>query len=55
MGARYIGKIIGADLIVSSPEVERPTSLRYLHGDNWYGSLKNEMSLPLGPFQDQEK
>ena len=28
-----------------------PSSLRYLHGDNWYGSLKNEMSLPLGPFQ----
>ena len=44
------GKIAGTKLAVFSPEVDEPIAIRYLHAAPWYGSVKNEMSVPLGPF-----
>lgn len=38
-------------LVVSSADVPKPTGLRYLHSQPWYGSLHAETSLPLGAFQ----
>ena len=44
------GKISGETLSVASSEVVEPRSIRYLHSAPWYGSIKNELSLPIGPF-----
>ncbi len=37
-------------LVIASPEVPKPTGLRYLHSAPWYGSLHADTSLPLGAF-----
>lgn len=47
---RYEGALEGKDVIISADEVAAPKAIRYLHARPWFGSLYNEMGLPLGAF-----
>jgi sialate O-acetylesterase len=45
------GEIEAGDSIVLEAEgVDSPSSVRYLHSSPWFGSVYNEVDLPLGPF-----
>jgi len=46
----YRGQITNEELVVFSPQVKEPKSLRYLHSDPWRGYLLNEAGLPVGAF-----
>ena len=48
---RSTGRVKGAELIVSSPDVPEPRALRYLYVPPWKGTFFNEVGLPLGPFR----
>lgn len=45
-----LGTIKGKELVVYSDEVKEPVKLRYLYSKPWFGSLYNEVNLPLGAF-----
>jgi sialate O-acetylesterase len=44
-------RIKGNHLIVSSPEVKRPVSVRYCFDDATIGNLFNREGLPVAPFR----
>ena len=44
------GALEGRDIVLSAEGVPAPTAVRYLHSSPWFGSLYNEMGLPLGAF-----
>lgn len=45
------GEIEDGDCIVLEAKgVDEPRSVRYLHSSPWFGSVYNEVDLPLGPF-----
>ena len=48
---RYEGALEGRDVVISADGVDVPKAVRYLHASPWFGSLYNEMGLPLGAFQ----
>ena len=43
--------IDGAEIVVASDKVERPVKVRYMGRPRTSGTLYNEASLPLGPFE----
>ena len=45
------GEFIGNEIRLSSPGVTNPKAVRYLFNSPWKGSVFNEVSLPLGPFE----
>ena len=47
---RYEGALDGKDVVISADGVKAPVSVRYLHARPWFGSLYNEMGVPLGAF-----
>lgn len=47
---RYEGALEGKDIVISADGVANPKAVRYLHTRPWFGSLYNEMGLPLGAF-----
>lgn len=55
LGVSENGAVTGTVLTVRSEEVKEPVMVRYLGRNRSMGTLFNEVSLPLGPFQDQEK
>lgn len=44
------GSIKGKDLVVFADGVKSPKKLRYLYSKPWFGSLYNQVALPLGAF-----
>ena len=44
------GQLDGTRIILSSPEVTAPVSVRYLFKRPWRGCLYNEANLPMGAF-----
>ena len=46
----FKGHVEGKDLVVAADGVAAPKKLRYLASSPWFGSLYNEVSLPLGSF-----
>lgn len=40
----------GCAIVLEAKGVASPRSVRYLHSDPWFGSIYNEVDLPLGPF-----
>ena len=46
----YLGQVEGRELVVEAAGVPEPKRLRYLYSRPWYGSLYNEVGLPLGSF-----
>ena len=55
LGVSENGAVTGTVLTVRSEEVKEPVMVRYLGRNRSMGTLFNEVSLPLGPFQDQKK
>jgi sialate O-acetylesterase len=47
----YHGGVKGNELIISADGVKEPKKLRYLHSAPWFGSVYNEVCLPLGAFR----
>ena len=45
------GIVDGKDLIVSSEKVPNPVKVRYMGKNRTAGTLFNEVTLPLGPFE----
>lgn len=45
------GEFAGNEIRLSAPGVKRPKAVRYLFNSPWKGSVFNEASLPLGPFE----
>ena len=50
---RYEGALEGREVTLVAEGVDAPVAVRYLHASPWFGSLYNEMGLPLGAFQAQ--
>ena len=46
----YKGSLDGARIVVSADGVKEPKKLRYLYSTPWFGSIYNEVNLPLGAF-----
>ena len=46
----YLGSLEGAQIVVSAEGVTEPKKLRYLYSAPWFGSIYNEVNLPLGAF-----
>jgi sialate O-acetylesterase len=46
----YLGTLEGAQIVVSADGVAEPKKLRYLYSAPWFGSIYNEVNLPLGSF-----
>ena len=46
----YLGTLEGAQIVVSAEGVAEPKKLRYLYSAPWFGSIYNEVNLPLGSF-----
>ena len=40
----------GPSIVVAAKDVKEPKKLRYLHSSPWFGSVYNEVNLPLGAF-----
>ncbi len=45
------GEFAGSEIQLSAPGVKKPKTVRYLFNSPWKGSVFNEASLPLGPFE----
>lgn len=45
------GEFSGNEIVLSSSGAVAPTAVRYLFNSPWIGSVFNEASLPLGPFE----
>ena len=50
VNVRGDGNVNGADLVVAADGVQEPLRLRYLAKSPFTGTLYNDVSLPLGPF-----
>ena len=48
--ATYSGTIEGVKIVVAADGVKEPKKLRYLYSSPWFGSIYNEVNLPLGAF-----
>ncbi|MBR4654814.1 MAG: hypothetical protein IKO72_15770 [Kiritimatiellae bacterium] len=46
----YNGSLEGAKIVVAAEGVAAPKKLRYLYSRPWFGSIYNEVNLPLGSF-----
>jgi len=46
----YSGTLEGAKIVVSADGIKEPKKLRYLYSSPWFGSIYNEVNLPLGAF-----
>ena len=46
----YGGTLDGAKIVVSADGIKEPKKLRYLYSSPWFGSIYNEVNLPLGAF-----
>ena len=46
----YLGPLDGAQIVVAAEGVAEPKKLRYLYSAPWFGSIYNEVNLPLGAF-----
>ena len=46
----YGGTLEGAKVVVAAEGVKAPKKLRYLYSSPWFGSIYNEVNLPLGAF-----
>ena len=46
----YHGTLDGPRIAVSAPGVKEPKKLRYLYSSPWFGSIYNDVNLPLGAF-----
>ena len=46
----HLGKLKDAQIVLSADGVAKPTKLRYLYSSPWFGSIYNEVNLPLGAF-----
>ena len=46
----YNGMLDDAKIVVSADGVKEPKKLRYLYSAPWFGSIYNEVNLPLGAF-----
>ena len=40
----------GPEIVLVADGVSEPKKVRYLHSRPWYGSVYNEVNLPIGPF-----
>ena len=49
------GPVTGTDLVVSAPDVPDPVKVRYMGKNRTMGTLYNQASLPLGPFEAAKK
>lgn len=47
-------RIEGKSVVVSSPMIAQPASVRYAWGDNPEGNLFNEVNLPAAPFRTDD-
>ena len=48
--SEYRGDFAGKEIVLFSPEVPEPKSVRYLFSRPWRGTVYNEARLPLGAF-----
>ena len=46
----YSGTLDGPRIVVSAEGVAEPKKLRYLYSAPWFGSIYNDVNLPLGAF-----
>lgn len=46
----YHGTLDGPRIVVSAEGVKEPKKLRYLYSSPWFGSIYNDVNLPLGAF-----
>ena len=46
----YNGSLQDSRVVVSAAGVKEPKKLRYLYSSPWFGSIYNEVNLPLGAF-----
>ncbi len=46
----YNGPLSGPQIVVAAEGVKEPKKLRYLHSSPWFGSIYNQVNLPLGAF-----
>ncbi len=46
----YLGTLDGAQIVVAADGIAEPKKLRYLYSRPWFGSIYNEVNLPLGAF-----
>jgi sialate O-acetylesterase len=46
----YNGPLSGPQIVVAAEGVKEPKKLRYLHSSPWFGSIYNDVNLPLGAF-----
>ena len=46
----YSGPISGPHIVVAADGVTEPKKLRYLYSSPWFGSVYNQVNLPLGAF-----
>ena len=44
------GGLVGSKVVLKAKDVTAPKKLRYLYSAPWFGSLYNEVGLPLGAF-----
>ena len=44
------GPLAGPRIVVAAEGVKEPKKLRYLHSSPWFGSVYNQVNLPLGAF-----
>ena len=47
---RFLGDIDGNRIVLSTKDIGSPKGIRYLFSHPWYGSIYNEVNLPLGAF-----
>ena len=47
------GTIEGREIVLTAKGVNAPAAVRYLHTRPYFGSVYNEVDLPLGPFHAQ--
>ena len=45
-----LGRLEGAKIVLEANGVKEPKKLRYLYSRPWFGSIYNEVNLPLGAF-----
>jgi sialate O-acetylesterase len=46
----YNGLLAGSQIVVAAEGVKEPKKLRYLYSAPWFGSVYNQVNLPLGAF-----
>ena len=46
----FNGQLDGAQIVLAADGVAEPKKLRYLYSSPWFGSVYNEVNLPIGAF-----